>query len=97
MCVLCQLGCYIRILLVIELHGGDLLLQALEDYEQGGHHEDLEQRTDEHTAHGCSTQSLVTVLTHTRSKHHWQQTYDHGEGGHEDRTQTGGSTQHSRP
>ena len=97
MSILSQFGSSFGIGLVLELHWTELLLQRLEDNEQRGHHEDLTERTNEHTAYGSSTQRLVTILTHTRGKHHRQQTDDHSQRSHEDRTQTGSSTQHGRP
>ena len=66
MCILGQLGRYIlQVVFVLKLHGTELLLKRLEDDEQGGNDQHLQQRTNEHTAHGSSTQRLVTVLTYT--------------------------------
>ena len=93
MCILCQLGSHLGILLILELQRTELLLERLEDDEQRGNNEDLQDRTNEHTTHGSSTQRLVTVLTYTRGKHHRQQTDNHGQRGHQDRTQTSTSTQ----
>ena len=97
MCILSQLGSNLSILLVVELQRTDLLLQGLEDNEQSWNHKELQDSTNQHTTYGSSTKCLVTVLTYTAGKHHWQQTNNHGQRGHQDRTQTGGSTEHSRP
>ena len=64
------------------------LLNVLEYAEQ--HRNDKQQgnRTDEHTAHGAHAQRNVAVGTYARSKHHREQTENHGERSHQNRAQT---------
>ena len=93
MCILSQLSGHSLILLIVELQRADLLLQRLEDDEQRGNDEDLQDGTNQHTTNGSSSQSLVTILSYTLSEHHRQQTDDHSQRGHQDRTQTGTGTQ----
>ena len=77
--ILLQLGGSFLVGLVLELERTNALLEPLEYHEEGGHYEYLDGGTDEPTSHGGGTQSLVTVLAYTLSKHQWQQTDNHGQ------------------
>ena len=68
-------------------------MQVLEDNEERGHNKYLQHHTDEHTANGCRTQRLVSVLAHTASKHHGQKTDNHSQTCHQDGSQTRCCTQ----
>ena len=65
--ILGQLGSHLLILLIVELQRTELLLERLEDDEQRRNDEELEDRTNQHTTYGSSTQRLVTILTYTGS------------------------------
>ena len=95
--VLGELCGNLLVLLIVELQRLNLLLQCLEYHKQGRNYEQLAQRTDKHTANGCRTKSLVSVLSYTVSEHHRQQTDNHGQRSHKDRTQTGTGSQNCRP
>ena len=92
---LLQIGSYLLVHLVLELHWGQLLLQPLEDCEESRNHEDLTDSTEQPTTYGGSTQGLVTILTYTCCEHQRQQTDNHRQRGHQDRTETGTGTQDS--
>ena len=83
-------------LIVGKLHRRDALLQPLEHSEEGGHDEHLEQRSKKHTAHGSRTKGLVSVLTYSRGEHQRQQTDNHRQRRHKDRTQTGCGSEDGR-
>lgn len=53
--VLIELGCNLLVLLILKLQRLNLLLQILENAEQGGHNEYLNERTNKHTTNGCGT------------------------------------------
>ena len=63
-------------------------MNVLEYAEQ--HRNDKQQgnRTDKHTTHGTHAQRNVAVGTYARSKHHREQTENHGERRHQNRAQT---------
>ena len=77
--ILFEFRSHILVDIVLEDERSELLLQRLEDDKEHGHHENLQKRTDEHTTDSGRTKRLVTVLSHTRSKHHRQQTDDHSQ------------------
>ena len=66
-------------MVVLELDRLDLLLQSLEDIEQGRHNHNLAEHTDEHTAYGCCTKSHVTVVAYTPRHEQWQKTDNHSQ------------------
>ena len=73
---------------VVPFQRFDLLLYNLEDYKQSRNNEYLAYHTDEHTAYRAGAQSAVTVGSYATGKHHRQQTDNHSQRGHQDRTQT---------
>jgi hypothetical protein len=77
-----QVGGCVGIVKIAEVDGLDAFLNALENAEERGHHENLADHTDEHTPDGRCAEGAVTVGSDAEGKHHGQQTDDHGQGGH---------------
>ena len=77
-----------RSIVALKLDRLDLLLQCLEDVEQRWNDHNLAEHTDEHTTYGCRSECHVSVVAYAPWHEQWQQTDDHGERSHQDRTQT---------
>ena len=52
--VLAQLGVGLLVVLILKYQRTNLLLQSLEDVEEGGHYHDLAKHTYQHTSDSCA-------------------------------------------
>ena len=69
----------------------DALFEGLEDDEEDGDDEQQGNGADDHTANGADAKGVVAVGSNACGKGQWQESEDHGERRHKDRTQADGS------
>ena len=62
---------------IFRLQGLDALLQGLEDDEEGGNEEDLQEHPEEHPTDSTCSERCIAVGSDTCGEHQWQEPDDH--------------------